>query len=116
MTALASRRAGEILSRCSSSTVLVIGDFMLDRFVWGEVTRISPEAPVPVVRIRRETASLGGAGNVVSNLAALGAGVRLAAVVGVDEAGTVVREKLRAAGADLRGLLTGQERPTTQKL
>jgi D-beta-D-heptose 7-phosphate kinase/D-beta-D-heptose 1-phosphate adenosyltransferase len=109
-------RATEIVGRFPSQAVLVVGDVMLDRFVWGEVTRISPEAPVPVVKIRRETATLGGAGNVVSNLTALGAAVRFAGVVGEDEAGRRVRERLASAGVDVRGLLNDPTRPTTLKM
>jgi D-beta-D-heptose 7-phosphate kinase/D-beta-D-heptose 1-phosphate adenosyltransferase len=89
---------------------------MLDRFVWGQVNRISPEAPVPVVRITRETASLGGAGNVASNLAALGAAVRCAGLVGDDEAGAQVRERLGAIGADIAAVVTHPGRPTTLKM
>ena len=89
---------------------------MLDRFVWGQVNRISPEAPVPVVRITRETASLGGAGNVASNLAALGAAVRCAGLVGDDEAGAQVRERLGAIGADTTAVVTHPGRPTTLKM
>ena len=116
MSGLSRSRAGEIISRFPSSNVLVIGDLMLDRFVWGEVDRISPEAPVPVVRVRRETACLGGAGNVVSNLAALGGKVRCAGVVGEDEAGGQIRERLAATGAELRAVLTAPGRPTTVKV
>src|SRR5262245_5682002 len=106
----------ELVGRFPAQTVLVVGDIMLDRFVWGEVTRISPEAPVPVVRIRRETDALGGAGNVVSNLRALGASVRFAGLVGSDEAGARVRERLQAGQVDVRGLLVDPTRPTTLKM
>ena len=106
----------ELVGRFPAQTVLVVGDIMLDRFVWGEVTRISPEAPVPVVRIRRETDCLGGAGNVVSNLRALGSSVRFAGLVGSDEAAGRVRERLQANGVDVRGLLVDPARPTTLKM
>jgi bifunctional ADP-heptose synthase (sugar kinase/adenylyltransferase) len=72
--------------------IVVLGDLMLDEFVWGDVTRISPEAPVPVVDIRRESVHLGGAANVLANLVALGAQACVVGVVGNDTAG----ERLRA--------------------
>ena len=86
--------AVHLLSRAS---VLVVGDVMLDRYVYGQVTRISPEAPVPILSVDREVAYPGGAGNVVRNLTALGAAVALVSVVGDDQ-----------AGADLTGLVGGQ--------
>jgi D-beta-D-heptose 7-phosphate kinase/D-beta-D-heptose 1-phosphate adenosyltransferase len=116
MSSLTRRRAEELIDRFASSCVLVVGDLMLDRYVWGEVRRISPEAPVPVVRARRETLSLGGAGNVVSNLTALGARVRCAGILGDDEGGRQVRERLEACGADLQAVLTQPGRPTTVKM
>jgi len=75
--------------------VLVVGDIMLDQYIWGEVTRISPEAPVPVVRIARRTTALGGAGNVASNLAGLGAGVSLLGLKGADLHGKTLTDHLR---------------------
>ena len=76
----------ELVSRIASARVLCVGDVMLDRFITGEVARISPEAPVPVLRIQRETAMLGGAGNVARNVAALGGKVTLMALTGDDTA------------------------------
>ena len=78
-----SRELAEVFPRCR---VLVVGDIMLDRYVWGEVDRISPEAPVPVVEVQSESVMLGGAGNVVRNLLSLGARVDVAGVVGDDGA------------------------------
>jgi D-beta-D-heptose 7-phosphate kinase/D-beta-D-heptose 1-phosphate adenosyltransferase len=83
--------------KLSRASVLVVGDVMLDRYVYGQVTRISPEAPVPILSVEREIAYPGGAGNVVRNLTALGAAVALVSVVGDDQ-----------AGADLTGLVGGQ--------
>jgi len=98
--------------------VLVLGDIMLDRFVYGAVERISPEAPIPVLRIARETAMLGGAGNVLRNLAALGACPRGIAVVGEDAAGAEVealaRDCLQPVGGAME-LIRAQGRPTTIK-
>ena len=98
-------------------TVVVYGDVMLDEFVWGDVTRISPEAPVPVVDIRRESFHLGGAANVLANLRALGARSALVGVVGPDRAGERVRSELREAGAlDAdENLVVDVSRPTTLK-
>ena len=98
-------------------TVVVYGDVMLDEFVWGDVTRISPEAPVPVVDIKRESVRLGGAANVLANLRALGARAAIVGVVGPDRAGERVRAELREAGAldPEENLVTDVSRPTTLK-
>jgi rfaE bifunctional protein kinase chain/domain len=90
------------LASIDSSRVLVVGDVMLDRYWFGEVNRISPEAPVPVVRVERREDRLGGAANVARNVAALGAGAALLGVVGTDEAGDVVERLLREAAIDCR--------------
>src|SRR5947207_10480296 len=82
---LTTQRADEIVAAMRGRTVLVFGDVMLDEFVWGDVTRISPEAPVPVVDIRRESVHLGGAANVLANLVALGAEACVVGVTGKDD-------------------------------
>ncbi len=87
-----------LLNTIGQICVGVVGDIMLDRYVGGVVERISPEAPVPVLRVERQTAMLGGAGNVVRNLRALGAAARLAGVVGDDDAGREIRARLREDG------------------
>src|SRR5215213_11598020 len=102
MSRLTQQRAAELVSRFRERRVVVYGDVMLDEFVWGDVSRISPEAPVPVVEIRRESVRLGGAANVLANLRALGVRTALVGVVGADRAGERVRAELRAAGADGR--------------
>jgi D-beta-D-heptose 7-phosphate kinase/D-beta-D-heptose 1-phosphate adenosyltransferase len=94
--------------------VLVVGDIMFDRFVWGEVSRISPEAPVPVVRVERETESLGGAANVAANLRSLGAATSIVGVVGCDDAADRVRAVLEQLGIDDR-LVNDSTRATTVK-
>jgi rfaE bifunctional protein kinase chain/domain len=86
------------LQTFASARILVVGDVMLDHFVWGNVRRISPEAPVPVVRVERREERLGGAANVARNIATLGAGVGLLGVVGQDEAGAVVDGMLAELG------------------
>src|SRR5687767_10199990 len=78
--------------------IVVLGDVMLDEFVWGDVTRISPEAPVPVVEVRRESVHLGGAANVLGNLVALGAQACVVGVVGKDTAGERLRASLVRVG------------------
>ncbi|TCJ15450.1 D-glycero-beta-D-manno-heptose-7-phosphate kinase [Parasulfuritortus cantonensis] len=93
---------------------LVVGDLILDRYLWGEVERISPEAPVPVVRLGRETVRLGGAGNVAANLAGLGLRVDLYGHVGEDFDGRALATELAAAGIAADGLLRGP-RPTISK-
>lgn len=95
--------------------VLVIGDVMLDRFVYGSVNRISPEAPVPVLSIEREDMMLGGAGNVLSNLAGLEIGRYIISVIGDDDAGKTVQKLTRERGADETHLIVQQDRPTTVK-
>lgn len=117
MSRLTPQRAAELVSRFRERRIVVYGDVMLDEFVWGDVTRISPEAPVPVVEIRRESVHLGGAANVLSNLRALGVRSSLVGVVGQDRAGERVRSELREAGAlDAEdNLIVDVSRPTTVK-
>jgi D-beta-D-heptose 7-phosphate kinase/D-beta-D-heptose 1-phosphate adenosyltransferase len=93
-----------------------VGDVMLDHFLIGRVDRISPEAPVPVVRFEREEFRLGGAGNVSHNMHALGASVRLVGLVGRDQAATELGRHLHLLGIDPTGLLTDESRPTTRKM
>jgi D-beta-D-heptose 7-phosphate kinase/D-beta-D-heptose 1-phosphate adenosyltransferase len=95
--------------------VLVVGDVMLDEFIWGKVARISPEAPVPVVEVTDQTFHLGGAGNVARNIRALGGQAVLAGVVGRDAAGERVREAVGAAGIDSLLAVSDTGRPTTVK-
>ncbi len=108
-------RLQTILKRFSSQRVLVVGDVMLDQFLWGKVSRISPEAPVPVVEINRESYFPGGAANVARNLRAFGAHASILGIVGDDHPGEVLRELLSEGGIDTDGLLTDDQRPTTMK-
>src|ERR1700675_446651 len=91
MTTIDKQRAAELLGKLGDRNIVVLGDVMLDEFLWGDVTRISPEAPVPVVDIRRESTNLGGAANVLANLVALGAKACVVGVVGDDFAGERIR-------------------------
>lgn len=117
MNQLTRQRANELVRRIRECTVVVLGDVMLDEFVWGDVTRISPEAPVPVVDIRRESMHLGGAANVLANLVALGARASCVGVIGNDRAGERLREELLEAGALNANdtLIVDDHRPSTIK-
>ena len=113
---LTKNRVNEILRALRDRNVVVLGDVMLDEFVWGDVTRISPEAPVPVVDVRRESVHLGGAANVLANLIALGARGSVVGVVGNDEAGRRLRNGLRELGANANdNLIVDEVRPSTIK-
>ena len=103
------------LQLCRQRPLLVIGDLMLDHWVWGSVSRISPEAPIPVVDVERYTYTPGGAANVVTNLRELRVPVKLVGVVGRDDSGRRLRALLRREGADVTGVLTDPARPTTLK-
>lgn len=105
----------ELLTRFERMRVAVVGDLMLDRFLYGAVERISPEAPVPVVDVERELFLLGGAANVVHNLRTLGASVELLGVVGRDPFAQTVREELQRLGLSADGLLEVEDRPTALK-
>lgn len=99
----------------SAARILVIGDLMLDRFRYGSVSRISPEAPVPVLSITREQEMLGGAGNVLANIASLGGKAGLIAAIGADEAGRLCSQMVAASGSDPALLVQDAARPTTLK-
>src|SRR3954467_3173676 len=96
-------RVQEILHQFLNCRLVVLGDLMLDEFIWGEVRRISPEAPVPVVEVKRESWHLGGAGNVVSNLLELGAEALPIGIIGDDEAGRLMRARFAERGAAMDG-------------
>ncbi|HET6861872.1 MAG TPA: D-glycero-beta-D-manno-heptose-7-phosphate kinase [Pyrinomonadaceae bacterium] len=110
------KRAEEILTDLKRRNITVLGDVMLDEFVWGDVTRISPEAPVPVVDVRKESRHLGGAANVLANLAALGASGSVVGVIGEDAAGEYLRSDLATLGPGaLENLIKDKSRPSTTK-
>ena len=110
-----SKRLRHILSRFPRQRILVVGDVMLDQFLWGKVSRISPEAPVPVVEITRESFFPGGAANVARNLRALDSSVSVLGVLGDDDAGDELRNLLEQQGVDTDGLIVDPNRPTTVK-
>jgi D-beta-D-heptose 7-phosphate kinase/D-beta-D-heptose 1-phosphate adenosyltransferase len=103
------------LLRFSRSRVLILGDVMLDEYVWGTVSRISPEAPVPVVAVRSESVKVGGAGNVATNVAALGGQASLIGLVGDDAVAERLGHELELAGVKSDGLIVDRSRPTTVK-
>ncbi len=105
----------KILNNFEQQRLIVLGDLMLDEFIWGEVRRISPEAPVPVVEVKRETWHAGGAGNVVSNLLELGAKAIPIGVVGNDAGAEKLRLQFSKTGAETKYLISDAERPTTVK-
>ncbi len=108
-------RLRQAVGTFSQARILVLGDVMLDRFIWGAVRRISPEAPVPVVEVESETYMLGGAANVLHNLIALGGHAQICGLVGDDQPGRQVRELLDDLEVSDRGLVQSPDRPTTVK-
>ena len=115
MAGLSSGRVAEIVGAFQGKRVMVLGDVMLDRYLWGAVSRISPEAPVPVVDVAEETTRLGGAANVANNVAALGAACSIYGVVGEDEDGLRLLHRMEERGINAAGLVSDPGRPTTVK-
>jgi D-glycero-beta-D-manno-heptose-7-phosphate kinase len=105
----------DIIDKFSRQKILVVGDCMLDEWIWGKVKRISPEAPVPVVEVLNRNYTPGGAANVVSNIRTLGAQAKILGVVGEDESAKILKRLLRKEGVDICGLVTDPSRPTTTK-
>src|SRR5258706_1653106 len=112
---LSASRVRQILAAATKTRVLVVGDVMLDQFVWGSVARISPEAPVPVVDFERESYMPGGAANVARNLTALQVSSELYGVVGKDHAAVQLKRLLSEHHIGCRGLVTTGSRPTSVK-
>src|SRR5882762_4943889 len=108
-------RLEDLLHKMATTKVVVVGDAMLDVYLVGEVDRVSPEAPVPVVTVHASRHGLGGAANVAANVAALGAECRLVAVVGNDTRGASVRTELEDLKLNSNFLVTDAGRPTTSK-
>ena len=109
-------RAHALAGRFPSAMVLVVGDVMLDQFLIGRVTRISPEAPVPIVHFDHAENRIGGAANVANNVVALGARAEIVGLVGTDAEAAVLREALAARHVGTTGLVTDAARPTTRKV
>jgi D-glycero-beta-D-manno-heptose-7-phosphate kinase len=112
---ISEERIKQIFSTFSGKTIAVIGDLMLDRYFWGNVNRISPEAPVPVVEVESESIRLGGAANVANNIKSLSATPILFGVVGKDENANKLMEIATASGFNTDGIIRDIERPTTVK-
>jgi len=112
---MSNRRAFAIIENFPRSRVLVVGDIMADHFIWGKVSRISPEAPVPVVEVKKDSFMLGGCANVLNNIFAMGGRVHLAGVVGSDETGRQLLAEFRSRGVDTGGIVVEAGRPTTLK-
>lgn len=108
-------RLFQIVHRFSRARLIVVGDVMLDHYIWGRVDRISPEAPVPVVTVGRESQHLGGAANVVHNIVALGGRADLFGVVGDDDFGPRVLMEMKRLGLGTEGVICDRTRPTTKK-
>src|SRR5690349_9304237 len=100
-----STRLIELVENLPRSRVVLVGDFMLDRYLYGNAERLSPEAPVPVLHFQHDEVRLGGAGGVAADLAALGAEVRCIGIVGADDVGKQVRKLLSDCGADPSGVI-----------
>jgi D-beta-D-heptose 7-phosphate kinase/D-beta-D-heptose 1-phosphate adenosyltransferase len=109
------QRLRRIVKDFESARILVLGDVMVDRYYWGQVRRISPEAPVPVVRVTKETRRLGGAANVAHNVSALGGKAFLSGVAGRDRDGDWLLEELQRLGIDGSGIMRAREIPTIVK-
>jgi rfaE bifunctional protein kinase chain/domain len=108
-------RSADILKAFRKQRILVIGDLMVDRYIWGDVSRISPEAPVPVVRVMGESHGLGGASNVAENIIALGAKAIPLGIVGNDEDGRLLLDQLKVKGMDTAHIIKHPTRNTTSK-
>ncbi len=108
-------RVAELLEAMAELHAVVVGDVMLDRYLHGDVERISPEAPVPVVTVAEDWSAPGGAANVAANVAAVGASVELIGAIGDDDAGAMLRESLLGYGIESTGLVAIPSRPTTTK-
>jgi rfaE bifunctional protein kinase chain/domain len=109
-------RSRALVSQLAGLPVVIVGDLMLDHFIFGRVTRISPEAPVPVVEFDREEFRAGGAANVAQNVRDLGGAVKIVGLVGRDDYGARVTEALRGAGIGVDGIVVDESRPTTRKM
>ena len=109
------QRLCEIIEAGARQSIVVLGDYMLDRYLYGDAERISPEAPVPVLRVIRQEQAIGGAGSVVADILALGAAAHCVGVIGQDANGQALTSELEKMGANVAGLVAVKDRPTTLK-
>jgi D-beta-D-heptose 7-phosphate kinase/D-beta-D-heptose 1-phosphate adenosyltransferase len=114
-TRISKKRAFEIIDRFRHAKVLVVGDIMVDQFIWGKVSRISPEAPVPVVNVTSENLLLGGCANVLNNVFSMGGQVAVSGIVGSDAMGKWLVDTLQKMDIDTAGVIVEQGRPTVVK-
>ena len=105
----------ELLASLKGHKVLVVGDLMIDEYIWGGVTRVSPEAPVPIVGVTNETLRLGGAANVANNIISLGGKAEVCGVLGDDQMGRWIKSDLKNKNVGIRGIISIPDRPTTVK-
>ncbi|MGH1403938.1 MAG: D-glycero-beta-D-manno-heptose-7-phosphate kinase [Alphaproteobacteria bacterium] len=105
----------DLINKIQDTSVLVVGDMMLDRFIYGTVERISPESPVPVLSVKRENTMLGGAGNTLSNIITLGAKGKILSVIGMDQDGEKIKTVAAQNNIDTSGLFQSSDRPTIVK-
>ena len=110
------QRLLKLLENFKNKKILIVGDIMLDKYIWGEVLRISPEAPVQVVNVLKETYEPGGASNVANNVAALDGNAFMVGIAGNDEAKNILLEELKRKGINTNGIFTDNDKPTTQKV
>ncbi|MFC1729884.1 D-glycero-beta-D-manno-heptose-7-phosphate kinase [candidate division KSB1 bacterium] len=115
MIQIQKHRLKQLLNACKNKKAAVVGDIMLDRYIWGSVSRISPEAPVPVVEVSEESSRIGGAANVANNIHSLGGVPLLFGVIGDDVPGNDLKEKLAETKMETFGIVTDKTRPTTMK-
>ncbi len=115
MVSITKTRLQALYDRFAGKRIAVVGDLMLDRYFWGTVTRISPEAPVPVVEVESESTRLGGAANVANNIAALGGIPLMMGVVGDDASGKVLKGIIEELHFPISGIVIDESRPTTVK-
>ncbi len=115
MKSISIKRFNSLISNLKRKKIAVVGDLMVDRYFWGKVSRISPEAPVPIVDIEREFSQLGGAANVGNNIKFLGGEPFLIGVIGDDNTGTLLLELLKSTGFSVDGIVVDPSRPTTIK-
>jgi len=115
LVAISEKRLDEILLNMKGKRIAVVGDLMLDRYIWGSVNRISPEAPVPVVDMEQEQSRLGGAANVAKNIKSLGGEPLLLGIIGNDNSGKQLLNIVKESNFPLHGIITDDTRPTTVK-
>ena len=110
------KRFQDITSTFAKKSILVVGDIMLDSFMWGVAKRISPEAPVPIITVDTVTHSPGGAGNVACNLSKLSGNIRIIGLLGNDAESEILTNKLQEAGVDTNYMINDNTRQTTKKI